>query len=180
MVAHSTHNQYDAFQTLVESLQTEPLLVSVNPHTGSATEAQPPHDARAYAMPTVTVVMPARNEARNLPHVLPQIPPIVTEVILVDGHSEDETVQLAQSLIPTIRIIHQTGRGKGDALRCGVAASTGDIVVLMDADGSNDPQEIVRFVATLLAVRIMSKVHATSPLGEVMILRGCGALATIC
>lgn len=151
MVAHLTHNQRDTFHTLVESLQTEPMLVSVNPRTGSVTQDQPPNDARAYAMPTVTVVIPARNEARNLPHVLPQIPPIVTEVILVDGQSEDETIQLAQSLIPTIRIIHQTGRGKGDALRCGVAASTSDIIVLMDADGSNDPQEIVRFVATLLA-----------------------------
>lgn len=99
----------------------------------------------------VSVVIPALNEADNLPHVLPLIPENVHEVILVDGHSVDDTVEVAQRLRPDVRIVEQTGRGKGDALRCGFAAATGDIIVMLDADGSTDPAEIPRFVGALLA-----------------------------
>lgn len=101
--------------------------------------------------PRISVVVPARNEARNLYHVLPHIPSIVSEVILVDGHSQDDTIAVAQQLFPSIRIIKQTGKGKGDALRAGFAASTGDIIVMLDADGSADPNEIPRFVDALMS-----------------------------
>lgn len=101
--------------------------------------------------PRISVVIPALNEARNLPYVLPYIPPIVSEVILVDGHSTDETIAVAQRLLPTIRILKQTGKGKGNALIAGFAACTGGIIVMLDADGSADPNEIPRFVAALLA-----------------------------
>jgi len=100
---------------------------------------------------SVSVIIPARNEALNLQYVLPHIPSFVTEVILVDGHSTDDTVAVGQHLLPTIRIVEQIGKGKGDAIRAGLAASTGDIIVLADADGSADPLEISRFVETLLA-----------------------------
>jgi glycosyltransferase involved in cell wall biosynthesis len=99
--------------------------------------------------PHVSVVIPALNEAQNLHHVLPFIPAIVGEVILVDGHSTDNTIAVAQQLIPTIRVIKQTGKGKGDALRVGFAACTGNIIVMLDADGSTDPKEIPRFIAAL-------------------------------
>ena len=101
--------------------------------------------------PTISTVIPARNEASNLQYVLPHIPSIVSEIILVDGHSTDGTVAVAQQLLPTIRIVKQRGKGKGDAIRAGLAASTGDIVVLLDADGSTDPHEISRFVDVLVA-----------------------------
>lgn len=100
--------------------------------------------------PQISVVIPARNEAANLKYVLPHLPPIVTEVILVDGHSSDDTVAIAQQLLPTISIIRQVGKGKGDALRLGFAACSGDIIVMLDADGSTNPYEIPRFVETLL------------------------------
>lgn len=100
--------------------------------------------------PRTTVVIPAMNEARNLPYVLPKIPTWVSEVILVDGHSTDETIAVARALRPTIRIIPQEGRGKGAALRTGFAAATGDIIVMLDADGSADAEEIERFVEVLL------------------------------
>lgn len=99
----------------------------------------------------VSVIIPALNEAENLPHVLPRIPTWVDEVILVDGHSTDDTVAVAQAVLPSIRIIMQEGRGKGAALRTGFAAATGDIVVMVDADGSTDPAEIPAFVGALLA-----------------------------
>lgn len=101
--------------------------------------------------PRISVIIPARNEAPNLLYVLPRIPSFVHEVILVDGHSTDETIATAQYLFPTIRVIEQTGRGKGNAIKVGLAAASGDIVVLLDADGSADPLEIPRFIDGLLA-----------------------------
>ena len=100
-------------------------------------------------MPSVSVVIPAKNEARNLEHVLGTIPDWVDEIVLVDGHSEDDTVEVAQKLYPAVTIVHQEGRGKGDALQAGFAAAKGDIIVMMDADGSTDGKEIPRFVAAL-------------------------------
>jgi peptidoglycan/xylan/chitin deacetylase (PgdA/CDA1 family) len=100
--------------------------------------------------PRVSLIIPTRNEAQNLHHVLSSIPSIVNEVILVDGHSADNTIAVAQQLLPSIRVIRQQRKGKGDALRIGFAASTGDIIVMIDADGSTDPNEIPRFVQALL------------------------------
>lgn len=97
----------------------------------------------------VSVVIPARNEAKNLPFVFKGLPIGLHEVILVDGHSTDDTVAVARWLWPEIRVVMQTGRGKGDALAAGFALCSGDIVVTLDADGSTDPAEIPRFVAAL-------------------------------
>jgi glycosyltransferase involved in cell wall biosynthesis len=100
-------------------------------------------------MPSVSVVIPAKNEARNLEHVFGTIPEWVDEIVLVDGHSTDDTVAVAQEVYPAVNIVHQQGRGKGDALQAGFAAAKGDIIVMMDADGSTDGKEIPRFVAAL-------------------------------
>ena len=100
--------------------------------------------------PSITAIIPAMNERENLPHVLPRIPKIVDEVILVDGNSTDGTVEAARELLPSIRIVQQEGTGKGAALRTGFAAATGDIIVMLDADGSTDPAEIPAFVHVLL------------------------------
>lgn len=100
------------------------------------------------AAPRVTVVIPALNEARNLEHVLPSLPP-VHEVIVVDGRSTDDTVRTVHRVLPSARVISQTRGGKGNALVCGFAAATGDVIVMFDADGSADPAEIPRFVAAL-------------------------------
>ncbi len=102
-------------------------------------------------LPTISVVVPALNEAPNLTYVLPLIPTWVSEVILVDGGSTDDTVAVAKSLMPDIRIVTQSGRGKGNALRAGFTSATGDIIVMLDADGSTLPTEIPAFVGVLLA-----------------------------
>jgi glycosyltransferase involved in cell wall biosynthesis len=104
---------------------------------------------RPMAVPRVSVVIPTLNEARNLPHVFANMPPDIHEVILVDGYSVDGTVAVARALWPSVRVITQTRTGKGNALACGFAAATGEIIVMIDADGSTDPAEIPRFVAAL-------------------------------
>ncbi len=119
--------------------------------TPSHTVPEPPVPASVYRRLTVSIVVPALNEAENLPHILPRIPTWVHEVLLVDGRSTDDTIAVACAVLPTVRIITQDGRGKGAALRSGVAAATGDIIVLLDADGSTDPEEIPYFVGTLIA-----------------------------
>jgi glycosyltransferase involved in cell wall biosynthesis len=100
--------------------------------------------------PTVSVVVPAMNEARNLPWLAERMPENVHEILLVDGRSTDDTVQVARRLWPDVRVIGQSRRGKGNALACGFAAVTGDITVMIDADGSMDPGEIPYFVDALL------------------------------
>ena len=97
----------------------------------------------------VSVVIPALNEAENLPHVFPRLPDGLHEVIVVDGRSTDDTIEVARRLRPDVRIVMQDGKGKGNALVAGFAAATGDIVVMLDADGSTDAAEIPRFVAAL-------------------------------
>ena len=77
--------------------------------------------------------------------------PAIDEVVVVDGGSTDGTRETAVSLWPKARVIEQTGNGKGNALSCGFGASTGDIIVTLDADGSADPREIPVFVAALRA-----------------------------
>ncbi|GAT70816.1 glycosyltransferase family 2 protein [Planomonospora sp. ID91781] len=101
--------------------------------------------------PTVSVVVPAMNEAENLPHVFATLPQWIDEIILVDGNSVDDTVAVAKRLRPNVRVVTQTGKGKGDALAAGFAACTGDIIVMIDADGSTDGREIIQFVSALVA-----------------------------
>jgi glycosyltransferase involved in cell wall biosynthesis len=100
---------------------------------------------------TVSVIIPARNEAANLPNVFSTLPPWVDEIVLVDGHSVDATVAVTQALCPQAKVVAQSGRGKGDALLAGFAVATGDIIVTIDADGSTDGAEIIQFVGALVA-----------------------------
>jgi glycosyltransferase involved in cell wall biosynthesis len=108
------------------------------------------HQTFDRAAPRVSVVVPTYNEAANLPAVFARMPP-VHQVVLVDGWSVDDTVAVAQRLWPEVDVVLQTRRGKGNAMACGFAAVTGDVVVMLDADGSADPQEIPRFVAALVS-----------------------------
>ncbi|MER7398131.1 glycosyltransferase family 2 protein [Streptomyces sp. NPDC000151] len=95
---------------------------------------------------TVSLVVPARNEARNISWVLERIPRCVDEVILVDGASSDATLRMAEQSLPTVRSVQQRGSGKGNALRTGFEAATGAYIVTLDADGSMSPDEIPHFV----------------------------------
>ncbi len=110
-----------------------------------------PVSAALAIAPSVSVVIPALNEAPNLPHVFATLPSWVDEIVLVDGHSTDDTVAVARGIRPDIKIVTQQGAGKGDALAAGFAACSGDIIVMIDGDGSTDGREIVQFVSALVA-----------------------------
>jgi len=114
---------------------------------------------------SVSVVIPTLNEAENLPHVFERLPAGLKEVILVDGKSTDDTVEVARLLRPDVRIVQQDGKGKGDALACGFAAATGDAIVMIDADGSTDPAEIPRFIHALAEGADFAKGSRTLPGG---------------
>ncbi|MFL5409564.1 MAG: glycosyltransferase family 2 protein, partial [Myxococcales bacterium] len=105
----------------------------------------------AAASPRVSVVIPTLNEAANIRHVLHTLPDDVHEVLLVDGGSHDGTVEVARECRPDLRVVPQPGRGKGDALAAGFAECTGEVVIMLDADGSADGKEIPRFVDALVA-----------------------------
>jgi glycosyltransferase involved in cell wall biosynthesis len=132
------------------ALARDYIVQNLRRHDASAADSPPLFLARS-GHPRVSVIIPALNEAENLQYVLPRIPDWVYEVLLVDGDSTDMTVAVARSLLPDIRIVQQHGRGKGAALRTGFAAATGEIIVMLDADGSTDPAEIPAFVGALLA-----------------------------
>jgi glycosyltransferase involved in cell wall biosynthesis len=100
--------------------------------------------------PSLTVLIPTLNEEKNLPRFLPKIPDIISEILIVDGHSWDDTAKVAREICPQARIIYQPGRGKGDAIRHGIQEAAGDIIIILDADDSMDPGEIPRFVGPLL------------------------------
>lgn len=126
---------------MVATLPRERLLsATVDAETGAF---------RAASHASVSVVIPTRNEAKNIVWVLQRIPHLVDEVILVDGLSTDGTVDVARMVYPDVIVVHETRPGKGAAARAGFAAATGEYVVMLDADGSMDPMHIGRYLAFL-------------------------------
>ncbi len=118
--------------------------------TDNVTELPVGADSAAQqSRPTVSVIIPAMNEAKHLPYVAHRMPGGIDQIVFVDGNSSDDTVAVAQSLCPEATFVVQSRSGKGNALACGIEACVGDIIVMIDADGSTDPAEIPLFVKAL-------------------------------
>ena len=103
--------------------------------------------------PGVSVVVPTCNEARTISALLPRIAAVgalVREVVVVDAGSVDDTVASVRGTLPAAKVVTQTRYGKGNALACGFAAATSDLIVTLDADGRADPAQIPAFVAALV------------------------------
>jgi glycosyltransferase involved in cell wall biosynthesis len=100
---------------------------------------------------SLSVVIPTKNEERNIAWVLERLPREVDEVVLVDGQSTDRTLEVARIVRPDVRIVLEPRRGKGAAVRAGIEAASGFVVAMLDADCSMDPQELPRFVEPVAA-----------------------------
>lgn len=98
--------------------------------------AKPDNSGRSPTMPRVSAVIPTLNEAENLRILLPLMPDWIHEIIVVDGHSTDGTIEVARGYSSRVKVVIETQRGKGAALRSGFAAATGDVIVALDADCS--------------------------------------------
>src|SRR4051794_17880541 len=176
VVISSSHADDEGLLELVRAFKSSGVPVSLLPRPLDLLEAQSVTASRGGGVPLiegealaarssfpykgpdrrnrktkVSVVVPAMNEERNIGQVLSELPEGLHEVILVDGNSKDNTIEAARQAYPEIRVTTQSGRGKGDAFRTGFAAVTGNLVVMLDADGSADPAEISAFVAALEA-----------------------------
>jgi len=106
--------------------------------------------------PMVSVVVPARNEAGNIDNIFRRVPEMGagTELIFVEGHSTDDTygaIERTAANYPDkrVKIIRQSGRGKGDAVRAGFAAAEGDVLMILDADLTVPPEDLPRFYEVL-------------------------------
>jgi SAM-dependent methyltransferase len=110
--------------------------------------------------PMVSVVVPARNEAGNIEEIFRRVPRMgrETELVFVEGHSKDDTLLAIERGIaahPEWRasVCRQTGEGKGDAVRLGFARSSGDILLILDADLTVAPEDLPRFVDAIQSGR---------------------------
>ncbi len=137
------------------------MTYSLREHSTLPVETRRPRGRDAVGRrATVSVVVPAKNEAKNIGWVLGRVPAIVDEIIVVDGHSTDGTIEAARAVRPDVRVVQEEGGpGKGAALRTGFRAARGDFIVMIDADGSMDPAEIERCVAALQDRRTGRKGH---------------------
>ena len=117
-----------------------------------------PNEGNALSMRTysVSVIVPARNEAGNIETILKRVPQLCkeTEIIFIEGHSGDQTYEAIERAIERFsdrkcRLLQQSGRGKGDAVRLGFDEAKGDILIILDADMTVPPEDLVRFVDAL-------------------------------
>jgi ubiquinone/menaquinone biosynthesis C-methylase UbiE len=120
--------------------------------------ARPSPKRKDTPPPTVTVVIPARNESGNIRGLLEQTPEMGggTEIIFVEGNSSDDTWEMIEKLLPeyshrNCKLLKQPGKGKGDAVRTGFAAATGDILMILDADMTVPPHDLPRFYEALVS-----------------------------
>lgn len=99
---------------------------------------------------TVSVVMPTINECQNIKEVIPKLPEFVDEIVVVDGCSTDGTIDEIRKYRKDAKIFIEKAKGKGIALRRGFKEASGDIIIMMDADGSHNPKELPMLVDPVL------------------------------
>lgn len=106
--------------------------------------------------PSVSVVIPTRNEAGNIKEIFSRVPEMgkETQLVFVEGHSKDDTYEVIEQTIKdhperSCLLLRQSGEGKGDAVRLGFEKSSGDILLILDADLTVPPEDLPRFYEVL-------------------------------
>ncbi len=114
---------------------------------------------------TVSLVIPTINEYSNVKEVFPKIPDFVDEIIVVDGCSTDGTVEEIRKYKNEAKIFVEKESGKGAALRRGFKEASGDLIIMMDADGSHDIRELPMLIEPVLNGYDVSKASRLLPGG---------------
>lgn len=120
--------------------------------------ARPAPELRTGSEPLVSVIVPARNEAGNIPAIFARVPEMGkgTELVFVEGGSSDDTYEVIEDAMrenpqrKTI-LLRQGGKGKGDAVRVGFAHAEGDVLMILDADLTVPPEDLPRFFEALVS-----------------------------
>ena len=99
---------------------------------------------------TVSIVIPTINECPNIKEVIPKLPKFIDEIIIVDGCSTDGTIEEIKKYRNDVKVIIEKKKGKGVALRRGFKEASGDLIIMMDADGSHNPKELPLLVDPVL------------------------------
>jgi len=116
-------------------------------------------------MKYISVVIPTLNECPNIKHVFPDMPDFIDEVVIIDGKSKDGTREEILKYRNDAKIIVEKPCGKGAAMKTGFKNASGDLIVMMDADGSHDPKEIPRLLGPILDGYDVSKGSRMMPGG---------------
>jgi len=124
------------------------LGAGVLEHNGSIARSFHRDSSQGIGLASVSVIIPAKNEGSVVVQTARGAKDYCDEVIIVDGNSTDGSVETLRE--GGFTIVADNGRGKGDAVRCGLSAATCDIAVMMDADGSHDPEDIPKLVAPII------------------------------
>ena len=123
----------------------------------------------------VSVIIPARNEAGNIPEIFQRVPEMgdETELIFVEGHSRDNTFAVIEKTIAEhperhCRLLAQPGEGKGDAVREGFAEASGEVLMILDADLTVSPEALPGFFEALVSgkAEFVNGVRLVYPLGN--------------
>ena len=99
----------------------------------------------------ISIIIPARNEAKNIEDIIIKCREFSDDIIVIDGHSLDETPQIASRI--GARVYTDNKKGKGEAIRLGITKAEKEVIVFIDADGSHDPGDIPELVRPIFEGR---------------------------
>jgi glycosyltransferase involved in cell wall biosynthesis len=123
---------------------------------GIVARPAPVRAAGPAASPTVSVVIPCRNESGHIRELVSRLPelPVGSEYLFVEGHSTDDTEAVLRQVVAEnpqrpLRLLKQPGRGKGDAVRLGFAEARGEVLLILDSDMGVAPEDVPKFVRAL-------------------------------
>ena len=95
----------------------------------------------------ISIIIPAKNEGEGIGRVLESVKPYGDEIIVIDGHSTDNTREIVENF--GARYVLDNNKGRGDAVRIGIGEAKNDILVFFDADGSHEPKDIPKLLQPL-------------------------------
>lgn len=125
------------------------------------------------------VIIPTYNEERCIADVVKRVPKAIRRIVIVDGTSDDLTIEKARAADPRVDIVLRDRRGKGSAIRCGLKASTAEYAVILDGDGSIDSNDLMTHLAPLAEGYAFVKGYRVSGDGSLVRRLGQSAITSL-